>query len=354
MMAADVAEAAIDPVPDEMVSYETVATESTDPIAGDEWQAHELVMCGLQLYEVADPMPVVDPVIIDDSSLMIDDASLMVYEPVDIRVQFVSSETEPGWAAYSYTVGAYGVVQSVSVVASYDEPTIAAFAGEHADDPAVQISDYGDGWWIGSFPLVFAPPVPEYGVFYRGDGTSSEQSFASETSEVTESVDGGSDWSWDGSTDAGVERTWDTSDEAFTDWSGSWYVGSWDDSGEVYAVDGSGPIYFCGGSWDDWNSGSYDGGGYGGDGTVMPLFYARRVEPSDPFAQDAFDKYSLPNDTGAAAAPVEEHDVAVPVPATASPRSAAFADMGTMAAAATAMQASSAEAVVIGGGRRRR
>jgi hypothetical protein len=86
MLAADIVEAAIDPVPDEMVPDETVGTDSMDPIAVDEWQACEPFVCDLQPYDFVDPTPVVDPVIIDDSCLMGDDASLMVCEPVDIRV----------------------------------------------------------------------------------------------------------------------------------------------------------------------------------------------------------------------------------------------------------------------------
>jgi hypothetical protein len=93
---------------------------------------------------------------------------------------------------------------------------------------------------------------------------------------------------------------------------------------------------------------------YGGDGAVLPLFNARGVDLSDPFAQETFGTYSLANDTEVAAVPVEQHDVPVPVPATVNPRSAAFADMSMMAAMAAAAQGSSAEAVVVVGGRRRR
>lgn len=77
---------------------------------------------------------------------------------VDVRVQFVSSDV--GWAAYYYSVAGDGAVTGVSVYASYDEPNIAAFVAEHADDATVQISDCGDGWWIDGFPPELAPPVP--------------------------------------------------------------------------------------------------------------------------------------------------------------------------------------------------
>lgn len=96
----------------------------------------------------------------------------LVVEPVDYRVQFVSSD--PGWAAYHYMVGVDGSVVSLTVVASYDDPTIAAFVADHVDDPAVQISDYGGGWCVVGFPLELAPPVPENGVFEYGDAETKD------------------------------------------------------------------------------------------------------------------------------------------------------------------------------------
>jgi hypothetical protein len=78
--------------------------------------------------------------------------------PIDVRVQFVSSDV--GWAAYYYSVSGDGTLAGVSVFASYDEPKIAAFVAEHADDASVQITDCGDGWWISGFPPELAPPVP--------------------------------------------------------------------------------------------------------------------------------------------------------------------------------------------------
>lgn len=308
MMAADVIEAAFDPVPDEMA-----ATESTDPIAVDEWQAWDPAVCEMQPYDFVDPTTVVvDPVIIDDSCLMIDDASLMVYEPIDIRVQFVSSETEPGWAAYSYTVGADGLVQGVSVIASYDEPTIAAFVAEHAGDPTVQISDYGNGWWIGGFPLELAPPVPEHGVFSSGDDVAA---YGSTDDGTADSWDSGGDvvggWSSDESTNS---DTWIDGTAGGGDW-----TSTSDDSSVLDCGDFS-MIQFC----SDWTC------------TLLPSAYARGADVSDSFVAYA---------AAADAEPAE--------PVAVSPRSAAFADMGTMAAAATAMQASSADAKPVGGRRRR-
>lgn len=318
MLAADVAEAAFDFVPDEMV-----AIESTDPIAVDEWQAWDPVVCDLQPYDFVDPKPAVDPVIIDDSSLLVEDSWLMVYEPIDIRVQFVSSETEPGWATYYHTVGVDGVAQGVSVWASYDEPTIAAFVAEHANDPAVLISDYGDGWWIDGFPLELAPPVPEQTVFYGGDQTVLDEYADEGTVDPSGSFNITNDWS---SSSFNVASGWSSSgtDAVFT-WDGNAGFGgdepsTWDDSGELYIGDNS-LLEFS----DDWT------------GTFLPLAYARGADVSESFAAYA---------AAADAEPAE--------PVAVSPRSAAFADMGAMAAALTATQASSADATSIGGRRRRR
>jgi len=79
-------------------------------------------------------------------------------DAIDVLVQFVSADV--GWAAYYYSVAGDGAVTGVSVFASYDEPTLAAFVAEHADDASVQIFDCGDGWWISGFPPELAPPVP--------------------------------------------------------------------------------------------------------------------------------------------------------------------------------------------------
>ena len=79
-------------------------------------------------------------------------------DAIDVLVQFVSSDV--GWAAYSYSVAGDGAVTGVSVFASYDEPTLAVFVAEHADDASVQMFDCGDGWWIIGFPPELAPPVP--------------------------------------------------------------------------------------------------------------------------------------------------------------------------------------------------
>ena len=98
-----------------------------------------------------------------------DDSGVMVYTPIDIRTQFVSSDT--GWASYSYVVDPDGSVAGISVVASYDEPTVAAFVDAHREDGTAQIVDLGDCWWIDRFPADLAPPVPDSGVcFFAGPG----------------------------------------------------------------------------------------------------------------------------------------------------------------------------------------
>ena len=94
---------------------------------------------------------------------------------------------------------------------------------------------------------------------------------------------------------------------------------TWDDSGVLYFGDFS-ILPFSSG----WTC------------TLLPSAYARGVDVSESFAANA---------AAADAEPAES--VAV------SPRSAAFADMGTMAAAATEMQASSADAMPVGRRRRR-
>jgi hypothetical protein len=95
---------------------------------------------------------------------------------------------------------------------------------------------------------------------------------------------------------------------------------AWDDSGVLYRGDIS-MLPFC----SDWTC------------TLLPSASARGAEVSESFVAYA------------AAADAEPAKlVAV------SPRSAAFADMGTMAAAATAMQASSADDATPVGRQRRR
>ena len=333
MMAADIVEAAIDSVPDEMVPDETAVADSMDPIAVDEWQACEPFVCDLQPYDLVDPTPVVDPVIIDDSCLMIDDASLMVYEPIDIRVQFVSSDTDSSWAAYYYTVDSDGVLQGISVCASYDEPTIAAFVAEHADDPTVEICDYGGGWWITGFPAESAPPVPDacqsYGLCGGGLSTADACSGVG-TADGSGSIAVVGGWSWD---DVSGTCTWNDGSGGATS--------TWEDSAVFVTGDWS---------WDDasWNASSWNDWACGVS-SVGPLFYARGASMDDA-SSGGFSDPSEPLGAGG----TQESDGAVVETVAASPRSAAFADMGTMAAAATAMQAGSAEAVVIGGGRRRR
>lgn len=312
MMTADVAEAAAD-----LMSDETVATVSTDTASVDEWQACAPAECALQTYDGADPL-FVDAVIVDDSSLL-------GFEPVDVRVQYVSSETASGWAAYYYTVAADGVVQGVSVVASYDEPTIAAFVAEHADDSSVEISDYGDGWWIGGFPLELAPPVPDAVSWcgLGGDGVAYESTDVGGW-DPSGSLNIPSDWSWDGSD---AIYMWDENSES----GGGW---TWSSDEPVQTV------------FSDWSIRKVVGDF---TCTMHPPFYARGAGES---FEDAFAAYSATADADMAVN-VLPGDVAVAEPVAVSPRAAAFADMGAMAAVATAMQAGSADAPPVGGRRRR-
>jgi len=102
---------------------------------------------------------VVDPTIIVDPGI----TDLPTFEPVDIRVQFVSSDA--GWASYYYNVGVDGSV-NISVVASYGEPGIAEFLSSDSESRAyASVGDLGDCWVIWNFPADLAPPVPETGVF---------------------------------------------------------------------------------------------------------------------------------------------------------------------------------------------
>jgi len=331
MMAADVVDAAVDFVPGETPEAGCVGEPSAEGI--DAWEG-----CDRQAYDRVDPTfftvdsLVVDSLDMDDSCMVVDGSREVIFEPIDIRVQFVSSETTPGWAVYSYTVNADGVVQGVSVIASYDEPTIAAFVAQHADDPAAEISDYGDGWWVGRFPPELAPPVPDAVPDYAlcGGGVASADDFSDvgtgdESDTSYDWYDDGSGtvftcgWSWGQNSDAGGDR-----------------MSTWDDSGAVFLGDWSGDW-----SWDEWS---------GGDSTGMPLFYARGSGMIDSFRCGLSD----PSAAGAdGTGQMREGDLAVVEPVAASPRAAAFADMGTMAAAATAMPAGSA-AVLPSGGRRRR
>jgi hypothetical protein len=189
---------------------------------------------------------------------------------------------------------------------------LAAFVVEHTDDPTVQISDYGNGWWIGGFPHELAPPVPEYGVFFSGDDQTALDAYAADGAvDPSGSLNVVSDWSWYG-TDAVL--TCDENTEFGDDG-----ASAWDDSGVLYRGDIS-MLPFC----SDWTC------------TLLPSASARGADVSESFVAYA------------AAADAERAKlVAV------SPRSAAFADMGTMAAAATAMQASSADATPVGRQRRR-
>ena len=99
----------------------------------------------------------VDPVIIVDPPV-----DPIPVEPLDIRVQFVSSDAE--YACYYYFVGSDGAVANVTVVASYNEPSILAFLADHPDDGSFVIEDTGWGWVIHDFPLDLAPPVADAGL----------------------------------------------------------------------------------------------------------------------------------------------------------------------------------------------
>jgi hypothetical protein len=178
-------------------------------------------------------------------------------------------------------------------------------------DPFVQISDYGDGRLPVGFPLEPAPSVPEQTVFDGGDQTALDASADDGTVDPSGSLNVVNDWSWYG-TDAVL-----TSDENAE--FGHDGTSAWDDSGVLSFGDIS-ILPFSSG----WTC------------TLLPPAYARGAEVSESFAANA---------AAADAEPAES--VAV------SPRSAAFADMGTMAAAATEMQASSADAMPVGRRRRR-
>lgn len=98
---------------------------------------------------IVDPVVIIDPVVVDP----------VVADPIEVRTTFVSSDS--GWAAYFYRVGAEGGLESVSVSASYDDPTIAAFVSDHGNDPGVEVYDAGSSWFIIGFPIEMAPPVPD-------------------------------------------------------------------------------------------------------------------------------------------------------------------------------------------------
>lgn len=120
------------------------------------------------LPETPDETPDPDSVIVDETFAAADtiagEQTVVDFQPVDYRVQFVVSD--PGWAAYFYLIGPDDGLVDLSVVASYDEPTIAAFVADHSDDAAVRVADFdGRGWWVSGFPLELAPPVPASSVF---------------------------------------------------------------------------------------------------------------------------------------------------------------------------------------------
>lgn len=108
------------------------------------------------------PLVITDPVVSGEWGV-VDDPVPPSVEFVDVRVQFVSSD--PGWAAYLYSVRGDGSVY-VMVLASHDEPVIAAFvSGEGEARAYATVEDAGDGWVVWNFPVDLAPPIPEAGVF---------------------------------------------------------------------------------------------------------------------------------------------------------------------------------------------
>lgn len=124
------------------------------------------------------------------------------WEPVDVRIQFVVSDA--AWATYSYSIAFDGSVLGVSVMASYDEPTVASFVAAHGDDVDARIYDFGGGWSIDNFPIDLAPPVP--GSEDAWDGAVEDDAFGSQTDDVgeAETTDVGGD-SWSQDTGSGIE-----------------------------------------------------------------------------------------------------------------------------------------------------
>jgi hypothetical protein len=166
---------------------------TTDPTSGDPVAVIDPIDMGVLPIPV-DPT-VVDPTVVDPT----------VAAPIDVRVQFVSSDV--GWAAFYYSVAGDGTLAGVSVFASYDEPKIAAFVAEHADDASVQITDCGDGWWISGFPPELAPPVPV------GDQTFIDPTTGTDvmTGDATVgSADGSAAWLTDSGNGLATDPTVDT------------------------------------------------------------------------------------------------------------------------------------------------
>lgn len=124
-----------------------VEPETTD-LSPDIWQRG-----------VVDPVVIIDPVVVDP--VAIDPVRI---EPTDMRIAFVTNDAS--WASYYYFVGADGVVENVYVVASYDEPTVAAFIAEHGNDPGVEVVDCGTCVGVRGFPLELAPAVPDKSEFW--------------------------------------------------------------------------------------------------------------------------------------------------------------------------------------------
>lgn len=332
MLAADCGQAVIDALPDAVLPGDAVPDEVVTRFALPD----DVTWCGLAPAGPREEMPFdappADPVPCDTGSwdelqsfeaaefeslpwqttdFASDDAWLdeswsgecwpMPVDPIDVRSQFVWSD--PGWASYSYVVSPDGLLTDISVVASYDEPTVAAFVAEHRDDGSVQIEDLGDCWLICGFPADLAPPVPEYRVcFFAACGGGFGMDATESGMGMVEDFDVAADWSWqDGLADATVD----------------------DGSYQVERAFG------------------------------MPLFYARGTTlPEEAVGETVAVQEPTPTaHVGAMSA--ESTDTANPAATAFDPRAAAFADMRMMVAAASLPQGV-AEAGTFGGGRRRR
>lgn len=142
---------------------------------------------------------ITDPVVLDP----------VAFEPVDIRVAFTYSDSE--WASYYYSIGADGSVANVWVVASYGEPTVAAFIADHGSDPGVEVMNCGTCVGVSGLPLELAPPVPEKAEFL---GWSNSDSFIDATVSDAPAMDEGDQFSTDHQYDAWAFSTFSVDESA--------------------------------------------------------------------------------------------------------------------------------------------
>lgn len=171
------------------------------------------------------------------------------------------------------------------------------------------------------------PDGVSYRMFVCGGGLElPEESSGPWATEFMDPADSEIDWS--------IEES---SDGSFPDWS---WDSEWGDGGE--------DVIDAPSSWDETVL-FYAADGSGDDASVRPLFYARGGGFADAEGLE-FAAFSTRAD-GVPAPAVQEQEA----PIAAKPRSVAFADMGTMAAAAIAAQSSGSvtETVPVGGRRRR-